>query len=131
MVADEVRSLAKRTQDSTVEIQGMIELLQASAQEAVSLMGKSVQDAGTGVEQIGKAGTQLAEIVEKVHNISDMNYQISSSADEQTTVVSDLTNNLDQVKELVEGSVVVLKEVTEMAEIMNKQIQILNKSDNN
>ena len=126
VVADEVRNLAKRTQESTVEIQGMIEQLQASAQEAVSLMDKSVSDADTGVEQVTKAGVKLAGIVEKVHYISDMSYQIASSADEQTTVAADINQNLDQVKELVEGSVVVIKEITEMTEEMNGKIQILN-----
>lgn len=127
VVADEVRNLAKRTQDATVEIQGMIEQLQTSAQDAVGLMGKSVREADVGVEQVTKAGTQLAEIVEKVHHISDMNYQIASSAKEQTTVASDINENLDQVKEVVQGSVTVLKEVTDMADTITKHTQDLNK----
>lgn len=126
VVADEVRNLAKRTQDSTVEIQGMIEQLQASAEDAVSLMGKSVRDADIGVEQVTQAGTQLAGIVEKVQHISDMNYQIASAADEQTTVAGDINKNLDQVKEVVEGSVTVLKEVTDMAETISGHVQKLN-----
>ena len=130
VVADEVRNLAKRTQDSTVEIQGMIEQLQASAEDAVSLMGKSVRDADIGVEQVTQAGTQLAGIVEKVQHISDMNYQIASAADQQTTVAADINENLDQVKEVVEGSVTVIKEVTEMAETISKHIQVLNKAGN-
>lgn len=116
VVADEVRNLAKRTQDATVEIQGMIEQLQTSAQDAVRLMGKSVNEADIGVDQVTQAGSKLADIVEKVHHISDMNYQIASAAEEQTTVASDINENLEQVKEVVEGSVTVLKEVTEMAE---------------
>ena len=127
VVADEVRNLAKRTQDSTVEIQGMIEQLQASAEEAVSLMGKSVSDADQSVNQVTQAGTKLDEIVEKIQYISDMNYQIASAADEQTTVASDINQNLDQVKEVVEGSVTVIKEVTEMAETISVHVQTLNK----
>jgi len=127
VVADEVRSLAKRTQDSTVEIQGMIEQLQGSAEEAVSLMGKSVRDADLSVNQVTQAGAQLAGIVEKVQHISDINYQIASSADEQTTVASEINQNLDQVKEVVEGSVTVIKEVTEMAEAIGTHIQALDK----
>jgi len=127
VVADEVRNLAKRTQESTVEIQGMIEQLQTSAEDVVSLMGKSVNQADIGVEQVTKAGAQLAGIVEKVDHISDMNYQIASSAEEQTTVAGEIKNNLDQVKELVEGSVVVIKEISEMAELMNVQILAMKK----
>ncbi|MFT6985231.1 MAG: methyl-accepting chemotaxis protein [Psychromonas sp.] len=127
VVADEVRNLAKRTQDATVEIQGMIEQLQRSAQDAVGLMGKSVKEADTGVEQVTQAGIQLAGIVEKVHHISDMNYQIASAAEEQTTVAGDINKNLDEVKEIVEGSVTVLKEVTEMVEMISKHAQSLSK----
>lgn len=127
VVADEVRNLAKRTQDATVEIQGMIEQLQKSAQDAVSLMGKSVNEADTGVDQVTQAGIQLSGIVEKVHHISDMNYQIASAAEEQTTVASDINKNLEQVKEVVEGSVTVLQEVTGMAATIKAHAATLTK----
>lgn len=125
VVADEVRNLAKRTQDATIEIQGMIEQLQKSAQDAVSLMEKSVQEADIGVDQVTQAGTKLAGIVEKVHHISDMNGQIASAAAEQTTVAAEINENLDQVKEVVEGSVTVLKEVTEMADTISEHAKVL------
>lgn len=127
VVADEVRNLAARTQASTVEIQGMIELLQTSAQDAVSLMDKSVRDADIGVDQVTQAGTQLTGIVDKVGHISDMNYQIAVAADAQATVAADINHNLEQVKEVVEGSVTVLKEVTEMTETIGKNVQALTK----
>lgn len=130
VVADEVRNLAKRTQDATVEIQGMIEQLQVSAEDAVGLMGKSVREADIGVDQVTQAGTKLAGIVEKVHHISDMNYQIASAAEEQTVVAGDINQNLEQVKEVVEGSVTVLKEVTEMAETIGQHVEKLNKASN-
>ena len=120
VVADEVRNLAKRTQDATVEIQGMIEQLQICAEDAVSLMGKSVREADISVDQVTQAGTKLSGIVEKVNHISDINHQIAVSTEEQTTVAADINHNLDQVKEVVEGSVTILKEVTEMAETMTK-----------
>ncbi|GLS90856.1 hypothetical protein GCM10007916_19230 [Psychromonas marina] len=125
VVADEVRNLAKRTQDATVEIQGMIEQLQTSAQDAVSLMEKSVKEADVGVNQVTQAGSKLAGIVEKVQHISDMNYQIASAAEEQTTVASDINKNLDIVKEVVEGSVTVLKEVTEMTDVIKGHAKVL------
>ncbi|MCG6201594.1 methyl-accepting chemotaxis protein [Psychromonas antarctica] len=130
VVADEVRNLAKRTQDATVEIRAMIEQLQASAHDAVSLMGKSVREAETGVEQVMQAGTQLTGIVQKIHHISDMNYQIASAAEEQTTVAGDINQNLDSVKEVVEGSVTVLREVTEMVETLRVHAQDLTKTVN-
>ena len=125
VVADEVRNLAKRTQDATVEIQGMIEQLQTSAQDAAGLMEKSVKEADVGVEQVTQAGIKLSGIVEKVHHISDMNYQIASAAEEQTTVATEINESLGAVKEVVEGSVTVLKEVTEMTEtITNHAISL-------
>ncbi len=130
VVADEVRNLAKRTQDATVEIQSMIEQLQTSAQDAVGLMGKSVHEADVGVDQVTQAGTKLSGIVDKIHHISDMNYQIASAADEQTTVAANINESLDQVKEVVEGSVTVLKEVTEMTETITKHAQDLNNGVN-
>lgn len=128
VVADEVRNLAKRTQDATVEIQGMIEQLQTSAEDAVSLMGKSVREADVGVDQVTQAGTQLSGIVDKIGHISDMNYQIASSAEEQTSVAGNINKSLDEVKDLVEGSVAVFKEVTEMAEMISQNVHDLNKA---
>jgi len=116
VIADEVRNLAKRTQDATVEIQGMIELLQQSAQQAVGLMDSSVKEAEVGVTEVTKAGIKLSDIVSKVNHISDLNYQIASASKEQATVADEINSNLVQVKETVEGSVVVLQEVTEMTE---------------
>ncbi|MBB1271410.1 methyl-accepting chemotaxis protein [Psychromonas sp. SR45-3] len=114
VVADEVRSLAKRTQDATVEIQAMIEQLQKSAQQAVGLMDSSVKEAEIGVKEVTKAGIKLSDIVGKVNHISELNYQIASAAKDQATVAEEINNSLVQVKETVEGSVVVLKEVTDM-----------------
>jgi len=125
VVADEVRNLAKRTQDATVEIQGMIEQLQNSAQDAVDLMGKSVKEAEVGVEQVTNAGTQLAGIVEKIAHISNMNNQIASAAENQTSVAGNINENLDAVQEVVEGSLTVIKEVTEMTDNINEHVQKL------
>lgn len=128
VVADEVRNLAKRTQDATVEIQAMIELLQQSAQQAVGLMDSSVKEAKVGVSEVTKAGIKLSGIVDKVSHISDLNYQIASAAKEQSTVADDINTNLVQVKEIVEGSVVVLQEVTEMTdEILGYTVLLVKK----
>ncbi|MDN2664053.1 methyl-accepting chemotaxis protein [Psychromonas sp. 14N.309.X.WAT.B.A12] len=128
VVADEVRNLAKRTQDATVEIQAMIELLQQSAQQAVGLMDSSVKEAEVGVTEVTKAGIKLSDIVGKVSHISDLNYQIASAAKEQATVADDINTNLVQVKEIVEGSVVVLQEVTEMTdEILGYTVLLVKK----
>ena len=128
VVADEVRNLAKRTQDATVEIQAMIEQLQQSAQQAVGLMNNSVKEAEVGVTEVTKAGIKLSDIVGKVSHISDLNYQIAAAAKEQATVADEINESLVQVKESVEGSVVVLKEVTEMTEEISSYSAVLTKA---
>ena len=80
VVADEVRNLAQRTQQATVEIQEMITLLQSSANSAVELMEKSVVEAAEGVELVTNAGSELDGIVGQVNQINDMNFQIATAA---------------------------------------------------
>ena len=76
VVADEVRNLAQRTQQATVEIQEMIAQLQTSAESAVELMEKSVVEAADGNELVSNAGSELDGIVGQVTQINDMNFQI-------------------------------------------------------
>ncbi len=80
VVADEVRNLAQRTQQATVEIQEMITQLQSSATSAVELMEKSVVEAAEGVELVSNAGSELDGIVGQVTQINDMNFQIATAS---------------------------------------------------
>lgn len=118
VVADEVRSLAQRTQQATVEIQEMISQLQSSAQQAVELMEKSVVEAADGVELVTNAGSELDGIVVQVSEINDMNFHIATAAEQQSSVADEMNQNLTNVRELVEGSVTVISELTETSEIM-------------
>ncbi len=118
VVADEVRNLAGSTGDATVEIQEMISQLQTSAQDAVNLMEQSVVEAAEGVELVTKAGMELDSIVHCVQEINDMNFQIASAAEQQSQVADEMSQNLSNVRELVEGSVTVVTELTETAEEM-------------
>ncbi|MGM0413121.1 MAG: methyl-accepting chemotaxis protein [Pseudomonadota bacterium] len=102
VVADEVRTLASRTQESTQEIQGMIERLQQAARESVEAMETSRTRAGNTVEKAGSAGEALTNITHSVSQISDMNTQIASAAEEQTTVADEINRNIVQINEISE-----------------------------
>lgn len=102
VVADEVRSLAGRTQDSTSEIQEMIENLQKSADSAVSVMEEGRQMAGHSVEKTSEAGRSLSTIAQEIHQINDMNAQIASAAEEQSAVAEEINRNIMNISQLAE-----------------------------
>ncbi|MDC5704494.1 methyl-accepting chemotaxis protein [Vibrio europaeus] len=127
VVADEVRNLAQRTQQATVEIQEMITQLQSSANSAVELMEKSVVEAAEGVELVTNAGSELDGIVGQVNQINDMNFQIATAAGQQSSVAGEMNQNLTNVRELVEASVTVVSELLETSEIMQQNAEELDK----
>lgn len=127
VVADEVRNLAQRTQQATVEIQEMITQLQASATSAVELMEKSVVEAAEGVELVSNAGSELDGIVGQVTQINDMNFQIATASGQQSSVAEEMSQNLTNVRELVEASVVVVSELLETSEMMQNNAEELDK----
>ncbi|WP_162045621.1 methyl-accepting chemotaxis protein [Vibrio taketomensis] len=125
VVADEVRNLAQRTQQATIEIQAMISQLQSSANSAVDLMEKSVVEAAEGVELVTNAGNELDGIVQQVTRINDMNFQIATAAGQQSSVAEEMSQNLTNVRELVEASVTVVTELLETSEMMQKNAEDL------
>lgn len=127
VVADEVRNLAQRTQQATVEIQEMITQLQSSATSAVELMEKSVVEAAEGVELVSNAGSELDGIVGQVAQINDMNFQIATASGQQSSVAEEMSQNLTNVRELVEASVVVVTELLETSEMMQSNAEELDK----
>jgi methyl-accepting chemotaxis protein len=97
VVADEVRSLASRTQDSTREIQDMVGTLQSGANEAVSVMESSRELAGATVEKTTEAEAALVRIREEVGAINDMNAQIASASEEQSSVAEEVNRNISRI----------------------------------
>ena len=100
VVADEVRVLSRRTQDSTQEIQSTIETLQQTTARAVSLMQTSQGLADNSVKDADAAAAALEEITQAVSLISDMAGQIATAAEEQTQVTGEITQNTTAIKDV-------------------------------
>ncbi|OBS09817.1 hypothetical protein Thpro_020867 [Acidihalobacter prosperus] len=102
VVADEVRTLARRTQDSTEEIRGMIERLQVGARNAVTVMDSGRDRAHAGVGQARAADQSLDAITRSVARINDMNALIASAAEEQSSVASEIDRNVNNISQVTQ-----------------------------
>lgn len=100
VVADEVRTLAGRTQKSTQEIQAMIEELLAGARQAVQAMETSETRTNEGVSMAARAGEALESITRSVNTIADMGTQIASAAEEQSVVAEEISRNITQIAQV-------------------------------
>ncbi|NVK87462.1 MAG: methyl-accepting chemotaxis protein [Gammaproteobacteria bacterium] len=104
VVADEVRSLASRTQESTEEIHKIIEKLQSAARSAVGVMSSSTEQAELSVSSAGEAGNSLATIAQTINRINSMNMEIAHSTDEQQNVASIIVERMSDIHERTESA---------------------------
>ncbi|KHT60072.1 chemotaxis protein [Alteromonas macleodii] len=102
VVADEVRTLASRTQQSTEEIQSTIEQLQNAAHSAVEVMSRGTEQASSSVETANKAGSSLETITSTIGRINQMNEQIAHNTEDQRTVAVDIVRHVDEIHERTE-----------------------------
>ncbi|MCJ8319220.1 MAG: methyl-accepting chemotaxis protein [Colwellia sp.] len=97
VVADEVRTLASRTQESTAEIQRIIEQLQLGATKSVEAMNRGVVKADNGVEKTTLVAATFLEVTQNVEQIVDGSVQISSAVEQQSQMVSDIESHTDKI----------------------------------
>ncbi len=98
VVADEVRTLAGRTQTATVEIKTMIEALQSGSRELTQVMARTVEQAEEGKRHVLQTGEDLASIAHHSNTVFEMSAQIATSAEEQSAVANEIATNLMEIR---------------------------------
>lgn len=123
VVADEVRALAGRTQQATVEIQTMIEALQRNSQSLTKLMETTVMNASEGQSLMSEVDSEIASLADKNQSISDSSVQIATAAEEQGVVADNIAASVEEIR-------VQSDQVCEMVSTTNNNIdQLRRQSD--
>nr|WP_285864309.1 methyl-accepting chemotaxis protein [Pseudomonas sp. BGr12]MDL2423007.1 methyl-accepting chemotaxis protein [Pseudomonas sp. BGr12] len=120
VVADEVRNLARRTQDSVDEIRQVIEGLQQGTREVVGSMHSSHRQAQGSVAQAEQAVPALQRISEAVAVITDMNLQIASAAEEQSAVAEEVNRNVASIRDVTESLSGQAEESAQISQALNR-----------
>ncbi|WP_425273008.1 methyl-accepting chemotaxis protein [Pseudomonas kribbensis] len=100
VVADEVRNLAHRTQDSAQQVQSMIEELQVGARQAVGIMTESQRESESSVGIANQAGERLESVTQRIGEIDGMNQSVATATEEQTAVVESINVDINEINTL-------------------------------
>jgi len=131
VVADEVRTLAQRSQESTSEIQAIIESLQSVTGQAVAGITDGQSKTSETADEIRRAGDAIQSIVNNISNISGMNTQIATAAEQQSVVAESITENIISISNLSQDTVnkvqenhAIAENLTNIASSLNQQIGV-------
>lgn len=122
VVADEVRTLAQRTQVSTVDIQKLVERLQTEAQNAVTSMQKGRISAVLCLEKSTETSNTFEDAAKAVNEITDLNIQIATAAEEQSVVAEEINKNLINITEIADNTTHGARETTNANENIAKRL---------
>ena len=125
VVADEVRSLAQRTQESTKEIESIISILQGRTQEVVSIMQHCRNQGGESAAQATKAGELLGSITEDVQTIMEMSTHIAAAIEEQSQVASEVNKNVVRIRDIAEDASAHSATNAQTSEEVSEQARVL------
>lgn len=127
VVADEVRTLATRTSDSTTEIETMVKSLDQKTTEAVEKMQVATEQANISVESVEQAAMSLGEIAGSIHNITAMNQQVAEATKQQSEVSEDINRNITAIQQIAEGVVESSSDISETSDRVLREVSSLNK----
>ncbi|WP_448567263.1 methyl-accepting chemotaxis protein [Thalassotalea ganghwensis] len=130
VVADEVRTLASRTQDSTQEIEGIISSLQSRTKEIVSHMAGCRTQGQESADQAATAGAMLEEITQDVSTIMEMNTAIAAAIQQQSNVASEVNEHVVLIRDVAEEAGRSAEQNSQMSEELAQQADVLNKEVN-
>jgi methyl-accepting chemotaxis protein len=119
VVADEVRSLANRTQQSANEIRSMIESLQGKAEKAVSIVEGNLEHADRSVTQTQETSHSLEEMVNSLSNVNDMSRSIATASEQQSAVAKEVAENVVQISDMAENIASGAKTAAENSKSLN------------
>lgn len=128
VVADEVKTLAGRTRDSTGEINALLEKLKEGALQAVNVMKQGQTQTYESVESAESTGASLQSITESVSTISSMNTQIASATEEQNAVAQNMNESIGQIRSETQQAIGNMRETDEAAQLVDQHTSNLNKA---
>ncbi|WP_072339226.1 MULTISPECIES: methyl-accepting chemotaxis protein [unclassified Pseudomonas] len=127
VVADEVRMLAQRTQQSTTQIQGMIETLQRNSEAAVKVIDESSQGSQLTIEQASLASLSLDQISQSLRNLTSLNASIASATLQQSHVVEDINRNVTQAAGLAQDNTLACERTSAASQSLRQLADQLNR----